>query len=59
MAIDADRHGPLFQRFGVRGMPTVLFLDPEGTEVGRLGSRSPEGVKTKLLQITDKYRRRP
>ncbi len=28
-------------KYGVRGFPTVLFLDPEGKELGRIGGYAP------------------
>ena len=49
----------VFVKFNVRGIPTVIFLDPDGKEVERLKDRSPEGVAAKFKEIVEKYGRNP
>ena len=48
----------LLQKYGVRGLPTVLFLDPDGAVVGQLGARDPDGVARQFNDLADKYRPR-
>jgi thiol:disulfide interchange protein len=41
--VDVDNHGELAQRFGVQGIPTVVVLDRQQREMGRMsGFVSPE-----------------
>ena len=37
--VDADRHGELCRRFGIRGFPTVQFLSADGRKLHRLVGR--------------------
>ncbi|MEZ6183575.1 MAG: thioredoxin family protein [Planctomycetota bacterium] len=39
-----DQNQELRARYGVNGVPTVLFLDPQGEVVGRLGARDPQSL---------------
>ncbi len=48
-----------FVKFGVQGIPTVIFLNPDGKEVERLRNRSPEAVAAKFKEIAEKYGRNP
>ena len=36
-------------KYGVRGFPTVLFLDPEGKELGRIGGYAPGSGAAKWI----------
>src|SRR5262245_19699901 len=40
-------------------MPSIIFLSPEGKEVGKMGDRSPEGVKRQFEDIAAKNTRAP
>lgn len=50
-------HKELMQRFGVRGFPTVLFLDPAGNKVEELGSRDPAGVRGQIERVVQQHAR--
>lgn len=52
---DGDRKA-LLERYGVTGYPTVLFLDPDGNVVGRLGSRCPDDVVAQFEAHAAAYR---
>jgi thiol:disulfide interchange protein len=40
--VDGDKHRGLIRKYGVRAYPTVVFISPEGRELGRLrGYRPP------------------
>lgn len=55
---DGDKKA-LLALYGVKGYPTVLFLDPDGKEIGRLGSRSPYDVVEQLERHAAAYRFEP
>lgn len=57
--VDSGKDEKLFQKYGVRGMPTIIFLDPEGKEIGKLGSREADGVKRQFEEISAKNTRAP
>jgi len=57
--VDAGRDDKLFSKYGVRSMPTIIFLGPDGKEVGKLGDRSSEGVKRQFEEISTKNTRAP
>lgn len=59
LLLDADRDGPYFEKYGVQGIPTVLFFTPDGKEVDRLKSRAPEDVAVQLKEISEKHGRNP
>ncbi len=56
---DAGRHGEIFGRYGVRAMPTVLFLDPDGKVVGQLRARDPKSVAAQFREVAEKHSRSP
>lgn len=56
--VDCDwgnKNNDLSTKFGVRGYPTVVFLDPEGAEVAKLGSRAPAAVAAQIEDIAKKH----
>ena len=57
--VDAGKDEKLFSKYGVKGMPTILFLDAEGKEIGKLNSREAAGVKAQFEEITAKNTRAP
>jgi hypothetical protein len=56
---DAGKDEKLFSKYGVNSMPTILFLDAEGKQIGKLGDRSPNGVKKQFEEIAAKNTRAP
>jgi len=57
--VDAGKDDKLFTKYGVNSMPTIIFLNPEGKEAGRLNDRSPDGVKRQFEEISTKNTRAP
>ena len=57
--VDAGKDDKLFSKYGVRSMPTIIFLAPDGKEAGRMGDRSPDGVKRQFEEISTKNTRAP
>jgi hypothetical protein len=45
----------LLTRFGVNSLPTVLLLDPDGSQVGQLGARDPAGVVASVKGLIARY----
>lgn len=55
LGIYLDATGHLLQAFGVKGLPTSIFIDAQGTEVGRLqGGFDWEGAKVSQM-VTDYF----
>lgn len=48
-------HQDLKTKYKVSGFPTVVFTDSSGNEVGRLGGRSPDQVKSQIEAIVAQY----
>jgi len=57
--VDAGKDDKLFSKYGVKGMPTILFLDPEGKEIGKMNSREADGVKKQFEDVAAKHTRAP
>ena len=56
--VDCDwgnKNNDLATKFGVRGYPTVVFLNPEGAEVARLASRTPAAVAAQIEDVAKKH----
>jgi hypothetical protein len=56
--VDCDwgkKNEDISTKFNVGGYPTVIFLDPEGTEVARLASRTPGAVASQIEEIAKKH----
>lgn len=52
-------HKATSEKFGVRGYPTVVFLDGEGKDVGRLQTHSPAGVAQQFGDLVKNHSKRP
>lgn len=50
-------HRDISDRFGIRGYPTVVFTDPDGKEVSRLGARTPQAVTDQIADVVAKHSR--
>ena len=55
---DRSAEAELKQKYGVSGLPTIVFTSPEGEVVGHLGDRSPEGVAKQLAQLVAEHGRK-
>lgn len=50
--IDTDEHPELAKAYNIRGLPTLVFLDKNGNEIGRIeGFSSEEIIETEILKI--------
>ena len=45
----------LRDRYGTRGYPTVIYLDPSGEELERMKSRRPRAVAEQFRRISSKW----
>ena len=45
----------LSTKYKIRGYPTVVFTDPDGNELERLGARDPESVLKQIEGVAKKY----
>jgi thioredoxin-like negative regulator of GroEL len=51
--IDADKNRQVVQKYGVKGFPTVLFLDASGRKVDEfVGAQDAATIKGKLAKLT-------
>ncbi len=41
LSVDADREAKFVDQYKVDGFPTILLLDPEGKEIGRIAGYKP------------------
>lgn len=56
--VDCDwgkKNNDISTRYKVRGYPTVVFTDPDGNEVARLGRRDADSVAAQILEVAKKY----
>ena len=56
--VDCDwgkKNRDLSTRYGVRGYPTVIFVDPDGNVVEKLKSRSPGAVASQIEAVAKKF----
>lgn len=57
--VDCDwgrKNKDISSEYQVRGYPTVIFTDPRGKVVSKLGDRSPAGVRKAIEDLAKKYR---
>jgi hypothetical protein len=45
------KHVDLAQRYGVRVMPTVIYADPQGEEVGRMKVAEPAVISAEVATL--------
>jgi hypothetical protein len=57
--VDSGKDDKLFQKYGVKGMPTIIFLNSDGKEVGKMNDRETAGVKSQFEEIAAKNTRAP
>ena len=56
--VDCDwgkKNNDISTRYKVRGYPTVVFTDPEGKEVARMGRRDAESVAAQIEDVAKTY----
>ncbi|MBU2488359.1 MAG: thioredoxin family protein [Proteobacteria bacterium] len=54
--VDVDENRQLAGEFGIRGIPALIFLDPEGKVLGPYnGPRNPGPIITAMNEVTAKY----
>lgn len=55
LKIDVDRQGKVAARYGITGMPTILFLDYRGKVLGEFfGFRPPQEFITESMRVLKK-----
>lgn len=56
--VDCDwgkKNQDLSGKYGVRGYPTVIFTDPKGEEIDKLGGRDAKSVLDKINAVAEKF----
>jgi thioredoxin-related protein len=56
--VDCDwgkKNQDLSTRYKIRGYPTVVFTDPEGTEIERLSKRDAASVAAQIESVAKKH----
>lgn len=58
--VDRTNRGPsaLAEKYAVKGLPTVVYCDPEGNEVGRMSDRSSAAIAKQFQDLTEKHTKR-
>ena len=50
--IDVDEHGDIASKYGIRSLPTIIFVDAEGKELSRfIGYRDAKGFLKEFSKI--------
>lgn len=57
--VDGQADGALFEKYGVQAMPTLLYLDPDGKQVGKMAARDPGSMKKQFEEIVSTHKRGP
>ena len=52
-------HADLMEKYGVRGYPSAVYVDPEGRKIKDLRDRVPDAVAKEIGSIAAKYPGRP
>jgi hypothetical protein len=56
--VDCDwgrKNGDISTKYKIRGYPTVVFTDPSGNEVERLGRRDAESVAAQIQEVVKNH----
>jgi hypothetical protein len=56
--VDCDwgkKNNDISTKYGIRGYPTVIFTDPDGKELERLGNRDATSVAAQIEGVAQKY----
>jgi thiol:disulfide interchange protein len=54
--VDGDQHPDTVNQLGVRGYPTVVFLTPDGEEIGRsVGAVSYDVMLTEMAKAKERH----
>ena len=56
--VDCDlgkKNQDISTKYKIRGYPTVVFTDPDGTEIERLGKRDAESVAAQIDSVAKKH----
>lgn len=51
------KHGELAERYGVQALPTVVYADPEGEEIGRMSSFDPATIAAEISSLAREHTR--
>jgi hypothetical protein len=54
---DTNKVKDVLTKYGVRGFPTMLFMDPDGKVVGRLGARDAVSIARQFNELSTQYRK--
>lgn len=56
--VDCDwgkKNNDVSEKYAIRGYPTVVFADPDGKEIGRLGKRDAASVAAQIEEMAKKH----
>ena len=51
--VDVDQQGDVAQAYGIEAIPTFVFFDKEGKEIGRLSGADPDSLKVRVKALTN------
>lgn len=57
--MNIDKHKDLMTKYGIKGIPTLYYLDPEGSRVELMTSRTPDALRAQIEGVLEKHRRAP
>ena len=49
------KNNDISDKYKVEGYPTVIFTDPDGKEIEKLGKRDPASVAAQIDAVSKKY----
>ncbi|HLF92198.1 MAG TPA: hypothetical protein VJB14_01955 [Planctomycetota bacterium] len=59
--VDCDwgkKNNDVSTKYAVRGYPTVIFTDPDGKEIARLGKRDAASVASQIEDVAKKFEKK-